>query len=85
MRINFLVSAETSEIILDGSEKTPEDLSEEIINYLLNLAIDDKTFSENENNFIDKVAKILELDNEKYIHMEIEKYNQMGSRASKID
>ena len=38
----------------------------EIINYLLNLAIDDKTFSENENNFIDNVAKSLELDNEKY-------------------
>ena len=38
----------------------------EIINYLLNLAIDDKTFSNNENSFIDKVAKSLELNNEKY-------------------
>ena len=35
----------------------------EIINYLLNLAIDDKTY-ENENNFIDNVAKSLELNNE---------------------
>ena len=50
----------------------------EIINYLLNLAIDDKTFSENENNFIDNVAKSLELDNEKYRDKKLHNTNING-------
>ena len=38
----------------------------EIIDFLLNLATKDETFSEKENNFIDKVSKELELNKEKY-------------------
>ena len=38
----------------------------EIINYLLNIAIDDETFNEKENNFIDSVANNLDLNQEKY-------------------
>ncbi len=38
----------------------------EIIDFLLNLATKDETFSKKENNFIDKVSKELELNKEKY-------------------
>ena len=38
----------------------------EIIDFLLNLATKDETFSQKENNFIDKVSKELELNKEKY-------------------
>ena len=38
----------------------------EIIDFLLNLATKDETFSKKENNFIDKISKELELNKEKY-------------------
>ena len=38
----------------------------EMINFLLNLATSDQTFSQKENQFIDQVAKALELNTEKF-------------------